>query len=96
MNDDLGTVLRCGLCGHERKITAEWLEKVAFGHRLVAMLPRLQCDQCKGRNVIVVPLDAQDVRPVIDSGLCRKCRGDGGIGGNCPTCGGSGFAHHAR
>lgn len=58
---DVGDLLRCGKCGHEREVTFDWLQRVCRGHPGVSAedvratlekdLSRFKCESCGARAV---------------------------------------------
>ncbi|WP_157750920.1 hypothetical protein [Janthinobacterium svalbardensis] len=98
---DVNDVIECAKCLHKLTVTHVWLDELAQrvgASRLLrldqGMLKRLRCTECSSRNFIVVQARLPDVNIAdeIKPFMCGICGGDGGAGGRCWKCGGTGFA----
>lgn len=97
---DVNDVIVCANCSHRLTVTHEWLDRLTLraGSTRVfrleeRMLVRLCCGQCKEKRFEVhqAMLPVSIVAPHATTFLCTICGGDGGAGGRCWKCGGTGF-----
>lgn len=99
---DVNDVIACANCLHQLTVTHEWLDGLALraGARRVlrldgTMLARLTCGKCGEKkfsvNQATLPVSVVPAR--IISFTCTVCGGDGGAGGRCWKCGGTGFGN---
>lgn len=99
---DVNDVIACANCSHQLIVTHEWLDGLALraGFTRVlrldgTMLGRLKCGKCGEKrfsvNQATLPTSVVAIRMI--SFTCTICGGDGGAGGRCWKCGGTGFSN---